>query len=66
MAKKRGPNDCSPTRSTSATPAPRKLLADLRSLIEGARSGVAQAVNSVQVTLYWQIGHRIETEILRQ
>src|SRR3954468_23874808 len=65
MAKKRGPKDRSPTKSTSATPAPRKLLADLRSLIEGARSGIAQAVNSAQVLLYWQVGHRIQTEILR-
>lgn len=65
MAKKRVPKDRSPIKSTSATPAPRKLLADLRSLIEGARSGVAQAVNSAQVLLYWQVGHRIQSEILR-
>ena len=64
MAKKRVQKGRSPIKSVSATPAPRKLLADLRSLIEGARSGLAQAVNSAQVLLYWQVGHRIQTEIL--
>src|SRR3954453_17472859 len=65
MAKKRVQKDRSPTKWVSATPAPLKLLADLRALIEGARSGLAQAVNSAQVLLYWQVGHRIQTEIIR-
>jgi hypothetical protein len=44
---------------------PRKLLAELRSLIEATRSGVAQAVNSAQVLLYWEVEQRIQSEILR-
>ena len=43
-----------------------QLLEDLRSLIREARGSVAQAVNSALVLLYWQVGHRIRTEILRE
>ena len=43
-----------------------KLLTDLRALISERREGVAQAVNSALVLLYWQIGHRIHDDILRQ
>ncbi len=64
MAKKRMPKDHSPAKSTPAAPATRRLLAELRSLIHAARSGVAQAVNSAQVLLYWQIGHRLQTDVL--
>jgi DUF1016 N-terminal domain len=46
--------------------APAALLDDLRRLIRQTRQGVAQAVNSALVLLYWQIGHRIRTEILKQ
>src|SRR5687768_12920729 len=46
---------------------PRKLLLkELRELILQAREGVALAVNSGLVALYWQIGDRIGTEILKQ
>jgi hypothetical protein len=65
MAKKRVPKDLTPAEATAVDPAPRKLLADLRSLIQAARSGIAQAVNSAQVLLYWQVGQRILAEILR-
>jgi predicted nuclease of restriction endonuclease-like (RecB) superfamily len=41
------------------------LLDDLRSLIRQTREGVAQAVNSALVLLYWQVGQRIRTEILQ-
>lgn len=44
----------------------RQLLQDLRELIEQTRGGVAQAVNSALVLLYWQVGHRIRTEILKE
>jgi hypothetical protein len=44
----------------------RQLLHDLRELIEQTRGGVAQAVNSALVLLYWQVGHRIRTEILKE
>jgi predicted nuclease of restriction endonuclease-like (RecB) superfamily len=44
----------------------RQLLNDLRELIEQTRGAVAQAVNSALVLLYWQVGHRIRTEILKE
>ncbi|HEY2343305.1 MAG TPA: PDDEXK nuclease domain-containing protein, partial [Chthoniobacteraceae bacterium] len=40
------------------------LLADVRELIRSAREGVARAVNSGLVLLYWKIGKRIQDEIL--
>lgn len=43
-----------------------RLITDLRSLIEGARERVAQAVNSEMVLLYWRLGQRIRVEILSQ
>ena len=47
------------TRSSS-------LLAELRALIAATRQTVAQGVNSALVLLYWQIGQRIRTDILKQ
>ncbi|MEM9940723.1 MAG: PDDEXK nuclease domain-containing protein [Planctomycetota bacterium] len=41
------------------------LFDELRDLIEETRSSVAQAVNSALVQLYWQIGTRIRTEVLK-
>ncbi len=41
------------------------LLKDIRDLIEEARSAVATTVNVGLTMLYWQIGRRIHTEILR-
>jgi len=40
------------------------LMADVRSMIEQTREGVARAVNSGMTLLYWRIGKRIQTEIL--
>jgi predicted nuclease of restriction endonuclease-like (RecB) superfamily len=40
------------------------LIADLRQLIDGARLRAAVAVNAELTLLYWQVGHRIHTEIL--
>lgn len=42
------------------------MLPELRRLIEGAQTRVAVAVNSELVLLYWDLGHRIRTEILRE
>ncbi|MBF0548663.1 MAG: DUF1016 family protein [Candidatus Riflebacteria bacterium] len=42
------------------------LLSDLRELIEQARLKVSQAVNAGLVTLYWNIGQRIRSEILKE
>ena len=52
-----------PARTTKR---PAALLDDLRTLIEQARAGVAQAVNAVLVVLYWQVGQRIRREILKE
>jgi hypothetical protein len=42
------------------------LLEDLRELIDSARKSVAKTVNSTMTLLYWQIGKRIYTEILKE
>src|SRR5690606_3674986 len=64
MAKKRKPTQPTKTRPGGMPAAEAKLLTDLRDMIQRARSGVAQAVNSAVVLLYWEIGRRIRTEIL--
>jgi predicted nuclease of restriction endonuclease-like (RecB) superfamily len=45
---------------------PTTLLAELRTLILETRQTVAQGVNSALVLLYWQIGQRIRTDILKE
>jgi hypothetical protein len=50
-------------RRTPTTPS--ALLTDLRLLIEQARSRVAQAINSELVLLYWQVGQRINQDVLK-
>ena len=55
-----------PKGQTAPAPSAGRLLDDLRGLIRQAREGVAQAVNSALVLLYWQVGHRIRTEILKE
>lgn len=52
-----------PAKSTALVPS--GLIDELRSLIQQTRSGVAQTVNSALVQLYWQIGTRIRTEVLK-
>ncbi len=63
MARKR-------SQSAALVPAPRavvdRLVADLRLLIDQARAGVAQTVNTTLTMLHWQVGRRIHIEILRQ
>ncbi|MBI1786204.1 MAG: DUF1016 domain-containing protein [Acidobacteria bacterium] len=46
--------------------APAELLGDVRELILQAREQVARTVNSGLTLLYWQIGSRIRTDILRE
>jgi uncharacterized Zn finger protein len=41
------------------------LIADVRQLIDAARQRVAQAVNPELTQLYWQVGRRINTELLQ-
>lgn len=40
------------------------LVADVRTMIEQTREGVARTVNTGMTLLYWRIGKRIQTEIL--
>jgi len=42
------------------------LIEDLRSMIENTRQSVASAINASITALYWNIGHRIHMEILRE
>lgn len=41
------------------------LLADVRQLIDAARQRVALAVNAELTLLYWQVGRRVQAEVLR-
>ena len=45
--------------------AKRSLLLDIRHLIEEARAAVAVTVNAGLTMLYWQIGERVNAEILK-
>jgi predicted nuclease of restriction endonuclease-like (RecB) superfamily len=65
MAKKRSTPGPGLPAAGSKPIAPRKLIADLRELIEATRIEIARAVNSAQVFLHWQVGQRIQAEILR-
>lgn len=46
----------------AASPA---LVSDIRQLIDQSRSQMAAAVNSALTLLYWNIGHRIQQEVLK-
>jgi predicted nuclease of restriction endonuclease-like (RecB) superfamily len=41
------------------------LVSDLRQLIDTSRAQLAGVVNSALTLLYWQIGHRINSEVLK-
>src|SRR4051812_22615401 len=64
MAKRQTKAEHPPASVPRGLAAPAKLLKELRDLIQAARGAVAQAVNSGQVALYWQVGHRLRTEVL--
>lgn len=51
---------------TFAAASPATLLAEVRALILATRQTAAQGVNSALVLLYWQIGQRIRTDILKE
>lgn len=53
-------------KGKTAISPPARLLDDVRSLIEQARSDVARSVNSALVMLYWQVGKRIRVDVLKQ
>ena len=42
------------------------LAADVRSMIEATRDGVARTVNAGVTLLYWRIGKRIQAEVLKE
>lgn len=42
-----------------------RLFKDIASLIEGSKQHVTQAVNATLTLLYWEIGKRINTEVLK-
>ncbi len=44
---------------------PEGLLEDLRSMIDQTRGVIASTVNAKLTLLYWQVGVRIRTEILK-
>ena len=44
---------------------PAGLVADVRSMIEQTRDGVARTVNVGMTLLYWRIGKRIQSEVLQ-
>ena len=45
---------------------PARLMRDLRGLIKEARDNVARSVNSALVTLYWNVGRRIQQDIMKE
>lgn len=42
------------------------LLSEVRAMILQAREGVARAVDSGLTVLYWNVGHRIRQDILKE
>ena len=65
MTNKQGKKVTLPAPRARSGAAPTTLFKDLRDLIQSTRAGVAQAVNSALIVLYWQVGHRIRSEILK-
>jgi predicted nuclease of restriction endonuclease-like (RecB) superfamily len=53
------------TRKRTQEVSSRSLLSDISRMIEEARSAVAVTVNAGLTILYWQIGKRIDQEILK-
>jgi predicted nuclease of restriction endonuclease-like (RecB) superfamily len=53
------------TRKRTPAVIKQSLLSDIRRMIEDARSAVAVTVNTGLTILYWQIGKRINDEILK-
>ena len=45
---------------------PRRLLADVRALVDEARATVARQVSFGLGNLYWAVGSRIRTDILKE
>ena len=65
MAKKKPRRELTKEKKSAAAPS-KRLVKDLRGLIEDSRQQVAQAVNSALVWLYWNIGKRIREDVLHE
>jgi predicted nuclease of restriction endonuclease-like (RecB) superfamily len=48
------------------TNVPKKLVADLRKMIDESRQVVSETVNAALVVLYWNVGKRIRADILKE
>ncbi len=66
MARRKPANQLTPAGQSGPLALPTQLLDDVRTLIQQTRAGVARAVNSALVLLYWQVGQRIRTEVLKE
>jgi hypothetical protein len=53
-------------KPTPSAKVPKRLVADLRKMIDESRRAVAQTVNTALVWLYWNIGRRIREGILKR
>jgi predicted nuclease of restriction endonuclease-like (RecB) superfamily len=67
VARKKSPERAlaRPKTRVSSTP-PRRLVSDVRRLIEQSRQQVSQTVNAALVWLYWNIGKRIREDVLKK
>ncbi len=63
MKKKKSKRELTRQRKSAAAPA-KRLVSDLRRLIDQSREQVAVTVNSVLVMMYWHIGRRIREDVL--
>ena len=53
-------------KSMAAKSSPKSLLDDVREMVLALRRTVAQSINSAQVVLYWKMGVRIRTDLLKE
>ena len=66
MAKKKAKRELTRRKKSVASVPSKRLLGDLRQLIEQSREQVAQTVNSALVWLSWNVGKRIREDILKE
>jgi hypothetical protein len=68
MAKKKTPKQAlvRPNKRAVSSGPPKRLVNDLRRLIDQARGQVVTTVNSALVVLYWNIGRRIREDVLNK
>ena len=66
MAKKKTSTELTKAGKSAVAAPPKRLVGDLRRLIEQSREAVAQTVNAALVWLCWSIGKRIREDILKE